>query len=89
MAGVSTVDEFVHLHLHTQYSLLDGAIRIPELISRCKEFNMKTVAVTDHVNRVPIGSPAPSRRISRAGSGTTQAPVPDGPDSSSVTANAW
>ena len=50
MAGVSTVDEFVHLHLHTQYSLLDGAIRVPELIARCKEFGMKTVAVTDHGN---------------------------------------
>ena len=49
-AAVTTVDEFVHLHLHTQYSLLDGAIRVPELIARCKELGMKTVAVTDHGN---------------------------------------
>ncbi len=48
--SVATVDEFVHLHLHTQYSLLDGAIRLPELIARSKELGMKTMAVTDHGN---------------------------------------
>jgi DNA polymerase-3 subunit alpha len=42
--------DFVHLHLHTQYSLLDGAIRIPNLITRAKEFKMPAVAVTDHGN---------------------------------------
>ncbi len=42
--------DFVHLHLHTQYSLLDGAIRIPHLISRVKEYKMPAVAVTDHGN---------------------------------------
>ncbi|MDM8535984.1 DNA polymerase III subunit alpha [Desulfobacterales bacterium HSG17] len=40
--------DFVHLHLHTQYSLLDGAIRIDALLKRAKEFGMDTVAVTDH-----------------------------------------
>lgn len=40
--------KFVHLHVHTQYSLLDGAIRIDALLKRCAEFNMETVAVTDH-----------------------------------------
>lgn len=40
--------EFVHLHLHTQYSLLDGAIKIPELISKVKEFRMPAVSMTDH-----------------------------------------
>ena len=40
--------EFVHLHLHTQYSLLDGAIKIPDLISKVKEFKMPAVAMTDH-----------------------------------------
>ena len=40
--------EFVHLHLHTQYSLLDGAIKIPDLISKAKEFKMPAVAMTDH-----------------------------------------
>jgi DNA polymerase III subunit alpha len=41
---------FVHLHLHSQYSLLDGAIRIKDLIPRVKELGMSTVAVTDHGN---------------------------------------
>ncbi len=41
---------FVHLHLHTQYSLLDGAIRPEALIARAKEFRMPAVAVTDHGN---------------------------------------
>ncbi len=41
---------FVHLHLHTEYSLLDGATRIDEMLERCKELNMPAVAVTDHGN---------------------------------------
>lgn len=41
---------FVHLHLHTQYSLLDGAIRIKDLLSKAKEFGMPAVAQTDHGN---------------------------------------
>ncbi len=39
---------FTHLHLHSQYSLLDGAIRIPDLLAKCKEYGMDSVAVTDH-----------------------------------------
>ena len=39
---------FVHLHTHTEYSLLDGASRIEDLVLRCKELNMDAVAVTDH-----------------------------------------
>lgn len=39
---------FVHLHVHTQYSLLDGAARIPELVARAKEFGMPALAITDH-----------------------------------------
>lgn len=42
--------DFVHLHLHSQYSLLDGAIKLDELINRAKEFKMPAVAVTDHGN---------------------------------------
>ena len=42
------VSEFVHLHVHTQYSLLDGAIRIDDLLRRAAEFEMKAVTVTDH-----------------------------------------
>ncbi len=43
-------DSFVHLHLHSEYSLLDGAVRIPELIKRAKELEMPAVAMTDHGN---------------------------------------
>ena len=39
---------FVHLHVHTQFSMLDGAIRIDDLISRSLEYEMGAVAVTDH-----------------------------------------
>lgn len=39
---------FVHLHVHTQYSMLDGAIRLPDLIARSKELEMPAVAITDH-----------------------------------------
>ncbi len=41
---------FVHLHVHTEYSLLDGACRIPDLIATCKQMNMPAVAITDHGN---------------------------------------
>jgi len=40
--------QFVHLHNHTEYSLLDGANRIPELVKRAKELDMPAVAITDH-----------------------------------------
>ena len=40
--------DFVHLHCHTEYSLLDGAIRIKELCQRVKDLGMPAVAVTDH-----------------------------------------
>lgn len=39
---------FVHLHLHTEYSLLDGACRITELMPRIKELGQNSVAITDH-----------------------------------------
>ena len=38
---------FVHLHVHTEYSLSDSTIRIPELMQQCREFNMPAVAITD------------------------------------------
>ena len=40
--------DFVHLHVHTEYSLLDGASRIPELIAEAKKLGMKSIAITDH-----------------------------------------
>ncbi|MFH1533046.1 MAG: DNA polymerase III subunit alpha [Pseudomonadota bacterium] len=41
---------FVHLHLHTQFSLLDGAIKLGDLIQRAKQYEMPAVAITDHGN---------------------------------------
>ncbi len=41
---------FTHLHLHTEYSLLDATIRIPELIGKLEESGMKSCALTDHGN---------------------------------------
>ncbi len=49
MVGVSAAD-FVHLHLHTDYSLLDGACRIDRLMKRAVELGQKAVALTDHGN---------------------------------------
>ncbi|KYH35386.1 DNA polymerase III subunit alpha [Clostridium tepidiprofundi DSM 19306] len=42
--------EFVHLHMHTEYSLLDGSGKIKDIIKRVKELGMKSVAITDHGN---------------------------------------
>jgi DNA polymerase III subunit alpha len=42
--------DFTHLHLHTTYSMLDGAIKIPELMKRVKALGMSSVAITDHGN---------------------------------------
>lgn len=39
---------FTHLHVHTEYSLLDGAARIKDLIARAKELGMDSIAITDH-----------------------------------------
>jgi DNA polymerase-3 subunit alpha len=42
--------EFIHLHVHSEYSLLDGAIRIKDLCQKAKDLGMPAVAVTDHGN---------------------------------------
>ncbi len=39
---------FTHLHVHTEYSLLDGMCRIPQLITKAKELGMRSLAITDH-----------------------------------------
>ncbi|MCL4322505.1 MAG: DNA polymerase III subunit alpha [Deltaproteobacteria bacterium] len=44
------MDKFVHLHLHSHYSLLDGAIKIDDIIGKAIEFNMSAAAITDHGN---------------------------------------
>jgi DNA polymerase-3 subunit alpha len=41
---------FVHLHVHSEYSLLDGAIKVEKLVERAKELDMPAVALTDHGN---------------------------------------
>ena len=42
------MNNFTHLHVHTQYSLLDGAAKIPDLVSYAKELGMTSLAITDH-----------------------------------------
>lgn len=42
--------DFVHLHLHTQYSLLDGMIRLEDLFKKAREYKMPAIAITDHGN---------------------------------------
>ncbi|HUJ96432.1 MAG TPA: DNA polymerase III subunit alpha [Terriglobales bacterium] len=44
------MSQFVHLHLHTDYSMLDGACDVEKLVQRVKELNMPAVAMTDHGN---------------------------------------
>ena len=39
---------FAHLHCHTEYSVLDGACKIHEILEKCREFDMKACAITDH-----------------------------------------
>ena len=39
---------FTHLHVHTEYSLLDGSAKIKELVARAKELGMDSLAITDH-----------------------------------------
>lgn len=40
--------DFAHLHVHTEYSLLDGFSRVKKLVARAKELNMSSIAITDH-----------------------------------------
>lgn len=46
--AISMSKPFVHLHNHTEYSLLDGAQRIPQMVARAKGFGMHALAITDH-----------------------------------------
>jgi DNA polymerase-3 subunit alpha len=47
---ILSAQPFTHLHLHTEYSLLDGANKLTNLVSRVKELGMTSVAMTDHGN---------------------------------------
>ncbi|HDH53014.1 MAG TPA: PHP domain-containing protein, partial [Nitrospirae bacterium] len=57
--------EFVPLHLHTEYSLLDGAIRIKDLIAKAGEYKLPAVAMTDHGNL--FGAIEFYNKVSKAG----------------------
>ena len=46
-SGLTPAD-YVHLHNHTHYSLLDGLQKVPAMLDRVKELGMKAVAITDH-----------------------------------------
>lgn len=46
--NMSEIKPFVHLHVHTEYSLLDGSAKIKELVLRAKELGMDSIAITDH-----------------------------------------
>lgn len=50
MADAHLSPDFVHLHVHTDYSMLDGCSRIDRLMSRACDMNMRAVAITDHGN---------------------------------------
>ncbi|HEX7509902.1 MAG TPA: DNA polymerase III subunit alpha, partial [Chitinivibrionales bacterium] len=45
---MTAISNFIHLHNHTEYSFLDGAIRIKDLVAKAKEFGMPALAITDH-----------------------------------------
>jgi DNA polymerase-3 subunit alpha len=67
-AAKSTAD-FVHLHVHSEYSILDGACRIKDLVERAAEFGMPAVSLTDH------GSMAGAVQLWKATRGTGVKPV--------------
>jgi DNA polymerase-3 subunit alpha len=48
--AVSSSDQFVHLHVHTEYSMLDGAARLTELFAEAARMGMPALAMTDHGN---------------------------------------
>src|ERR687886_2570354 len=48
--SAATRGDFVHLHVHTEYSMLDGAARLDDLFRRTAELGMKSIAMTDHGN---------------------------------------
>jgi DNA polymerase III subunit alpha len=49
-SGSASGEDFVHLHVHTEYSMLDGAARLDELFRRTSELGMSSIAMTDHGN---------------------------------------
>ena len=68
-AAASSPAEFVHLHVHSEYSILDGACRISDLVARATELQMPAVSLTDH------GSMAGAVQLWKATRGTGVKPV--------------
>ena len=58
-------DSFVHLHVHTEYSMLDGAAKIGKLAARAADLGMPAVAMTDHGNM--FGAYEFQREVTKAG----------------------
>ena len=48
------MQDFVHLHVHTQYSLLDGQASVARLVDKAMKNGMKGIAVTDHLSLIHI-----------------------------------
>src|SRR5471030_1134136 len=70
MASLSkTSAPFVHLHVHSEYSILDGACRVPDLVARAAELEMPAVTLTDH------GSMAGAVQLFKASKGTGVKPI--------------
>jgi DNA polymerase-3 subunit alpha len=69
MPSASSSAPFVHLHVHSEYSILDGACRIPDLVARAAELEMPAVSLTDH------GSMAGAVQLIKATKGTGVKPV--------------
>jgi DNA polymerase-3 subunit alpha len=69
MPAASLSAPFVHLHVHSEYSILDGACRIPDLVTRAAELEMPAVSLTDH------GSMAGAVQLVKATRGTGVKPV--------------
>src|SRR6202051_2894664 len=61
--------DFVHLHVHSEYSILDGACRVPDLVARAAELEMPAVSLTDH------GSMAGAVQLFKAAKGTGVKPI--------------
>ena len=49
-AAAGSRASFVHLHVHTEYSMLDGAARLKDLFTQCEQDGMPAIAMTDHGN---------------------------------------
>jgi len=55
--------DFVHLHLHSAYSLLQSTIRLPQLVQRARQYRLPALAITDHSKRLTVAHGLDSRRL--------------------------